>query len=70
MRSIQIQGRNGLIRDIDTKAILSTSTAECGRVLSARAQNKQLRETIKSQAEAINTLQAQMKDIQELLRNR
>jgi len=60
---LKVEGREDLVRDIDSKAILSTDL----RKLQEHREKKEFFKSLLAQKDDINTLKAEMKDIKTLL---
>jgi hypothetical protein len=60
---LKVEGREDLVRDVDSKAILSTDL----RKLQEHREKKEFFKSLLAQKDDINTLKAEMQDIKALL---
>ena len=60
---LKVEGREDLVRDVNSKAILSTDMKK----LQEHREKKQFFKSILSQKDDINTLKAEMQEIKDLL---
>lgn len=67
MDIVKIEGKDGLVRDMSTRAIINTNKSEYENYLERRkatlAKNKQLEE----HSEEINNIKAELSDIKQML---
>ena len=60
---LKVEGREDLVRDVDSKAILSTDSKK----LQEHREKKEFFKSLLAQKDDINTLKAEMQDIKALL---
>lgn len=65
---IRIEGHSELIRDPNTGAVINTAENEYQRFIEKRNKEKQQLEKIKSLEEQVDTLTAQFKSFEEMLK--
>lgn len=68
MTYVNIQGRDGLVRDLSSGAILNTNRSEYENFLAKRQRDQQQNQLIAAQNEEINNLKAELGEIKELLK--
>lgn len=64
---VQIQDRPGLVRDTSSGAVVNTDVSEYQKHLANREKAKQIRESVQRHEEQINSIQADLGEIKQLL---
>jgi hypothetical protein len=64
---IEIQDKDGLVRDMSSGAILNTNRADYENYLSRREQSKKAKQEMAQQAEEINSLKNELSEIKQML---
>ena len=64
---VEIQDKDGLVRDMSSGAILNTNRTEYENYLSRREQARQAKNQLAQQAEEINNLKNDISEIKQML---
>jgi hypothetical protein len=64
---IEIQDKDGLVRDMSSGAILNTNRADYENYLSRKQQTKQAKQEMAKHAEEINNLKNDISEIKQML---
>ena len=67
MQTVKIQDSDSLVRDLTSKAIINTNTAEYENYLNKRNASKQMREQIKQNSDEIKEIKSEISEIKQLL---
>lgn len=64
---LKVKGKEGLVRDLSSGAIINTNTSDFENYLKKRSANKQLREDLDQQSKEINNIKNEIGEIKQLL---
>jgi hypothetical protein len=64
---LKVEGKDGLVRDLSSGAIINTNASEYENYLKKRNAAKQLREDLDKQSKEINNIKNEVGEIKELL---
>lgn len=67
MTFVEIEGKQGLIRDLNSGAILNTNVTEYENHIARRHQQREERRKIAQQENEINNIKQELSDIKQLL---
>ena len=65
---VNIEGREGLVRDISSGAILNTNRSDYENYMIRKQQRQEQKATLDAQSAEINTLKAELEEIKSLLK--
>jgi hypothetical protein len=64
---LKVQGKDGLVRDLSSGAIINTSASEYEDYVKKRNASRQLKEELDKQSKEINNIKNEIGEIKELL---
>lgn len=64
---VKVEGKEGLVRDLSSGAIINTNTSEFENYMRKRNASKQLREELEEQSKEINNIKNEIGEIKQLL---
>lgn len=64
---LKVKGKDGLVRDLSSGAIINTNTSDYENYLKKRNANKHVKEELEEQSKEINNIKNEISEIKQLL---